>query len=262
MSKAIKALSKDEMNALATAAQKGNKAAQSKLVLANMGLVYQAANSMVRFDGVNREDLINEGVVGMIESISTYKPEKGVKFTTHAMYKVKACMYARVQADHRMVKIGRSEAERKIFWNLNKASAKLRAEGITPTAERLAERIGGVNAAQVSKMQIRLGAGAEDSLTAVTSDGRTLFDTIDSGVPNPEAYATERSERAWMLNCMITFEQTLSPKAQAVWNGRFAAEKRRTLASIGEDIGITRERVRQIEADLQTAFEAFARKRY
>lgn len=258
-----KLLNKVEQNALAIAAQKGNIAAQNKLVMCNMGLVYTAANALVRFDGANREDLVNEGVIGLIESIPDYDVSKGVKFTTFATHRIRMRMLNRCMSDHRLVKIGTSEAQRKLFWNLNKETAKCKAEGIEPTAETLAERIGNVTADHVREMQIRLGAAGEDSLASITGEGQTLFDTIaDTSTPDPETYTTEKLERAWMLNTMIAFEQTIkNPVHLAIWNRRIASESPDTLQAIGTDEGVTRERVRQIEVDLRERFEIFARKR-
>jgi RNA polymerase sigma-32 factor len=260
-----KHLTKEEMNALATAAQKGNIAAQNKLITANMGMICVAAQKHVRFDGANRQDLINEGVIGMLESIPSYDPRKGVKFTTHAVHRVRMMILNRCMADHRMVKIGTSEAQRKLFWNLNKETAKCVKEGIKPTPEALAERIPGVNAAHVEEMQIRMG-GSEDSLTKVVSStdtgaGRTLFDTLASDTPDPDAYATDQSMKSWALNTMIAFEGTLTGHALTVWNDRIASPSPRTFKDIAKRAGVSRQRAQQIEADLRSRFTKFARKR-
>jgi len=258
-----KHLTKSEMTELATKAQAGNQTARDKLIMDNMGLIVTEAKKLCDKSSANMGDMINEGTVGALEAIDTFDAAKGVKWTTHAVYKIRARMLESLMSTAKLVKIGTSEQQRKLFWNLNKEASKhtQETEGGKATPAQLAERIG-VSESNVIEMQIRTGSGSEASLTSVVGDnGRTLFDTIDGGSVSPDAYTTDKAMQTWCRGMMVAFAGKLVGHSLTVWEHRIASVSPLTLQETADHAGITRQRAQQIEAELRTRFIKFAKNR-
>ena len=167
-------------------------------------------------------------------------------------------------SNFRLVKIGTTQAQRKLFWRLNRETEAIRKEGGEATGTELANRLQ-VSEKAVENMQIRMAA-SESSLDA-TLDVRgindqgsvTLLDVTDSGEQTPEHYTTSKRMHAWVQSRMVEFEQRLSEKELAIWNYRIASDTPLTLDEVGEQIGTSRQYVSQTEKRLQTAFTKYAR---
>jgi RNA polymerase sigma-32 factor len=264
--KACKPLSDADLHDTACLAVAGNTQAIEKLVRSNVKLASSLAHSYKDFDGMNVEDLTSEALIGLIESIPTFDTERGTKFTTYASWRMRMRVLNFVLDNFRLVRIGTTQAQKKIFWRLNRETEALRKEGIDVTEQALADRLE-VKTREIREMQIRMGT-LEASLDAPISTGEprdgyendvTLFGITDSGEETPEQYTTNKRMIAWVQARMVEFEQRLTGNDLAVWNHRIAAEEPLTLQEVGKLINTSRQYVSQTEKRLQTAFEKYAR---
>jgi RNA polymerase sigma-32 factor len=258
--KACKPLKDTELDETARAAVTGNRSAIERLVQSNVKLASSLAHSYKDFDGMNVEDLTSEALIGLIEAIPTFDPERGTKFTTYASWRMRMRVLNFVIDNFRLVRIGTTQAQKKIFWRLNREIKALQHDGVDATDQALADRMD-VKAKEICEMQIRMN-DSEASLDATNpSDpqGFSLFDTLDNGEINPEQYTTSKRMVTWMQDRMVEFEQRLTGNDLAVWNYRIAAEEPLTLQETGDRIGTSRQYVSQTEKRLQSAFEKYAK---
>jgi RNA polymerase sigma-32 factor len=230
-----------------------------RLVTANLRLVVKIANEFARATR-NLLDLVQEGNVGLMEAVKHFNPEVGIRFPSYAVWWVRAYIYRFLINNWRLVKIGTTQAQRKLFFNLKKETERLEAEGFAPQPKLLAQRMG-VKESEVREMQERM-AQSEISLdqpSPATDDdsGGNLLDALPDESYNPEE-ATARSEWRDFAKAQVEeFARTLEGKDLEIFQERLLSEEPPTLQEIGARYGISRERVRQIESGLKRRFKAF-----
>jgi RNA polymerase sigma-32 factor len=245
-------LTPDEERELTTKyTETGDPAIARRLVTANLRLVIKLAYEYRRAYK-NMMDLIQEGNIGLMQAVKRYDPYRGVKLSSYSAWWIRAYMLRFILNNWRLVKLGTTQAQRKLFFNLNKQKAKLAAMGIEPTAEAIADKLG-VKASEVQEMDRRLASG-EASLDAPLGDaeGRSLprvemMASDDRGTDD----AVARHELGTLLNERLQrFRETLAGKDLIIFDKRLVAEDPLTLQRLGEEFGVSRERVRQLEARL------------
>jgi len=229
----------------------GDPAIARRLVTANLRLVIKLAYEY-RSAYKNMMDLIQEGNIGLMQAVQRYDPYRGVKLSSYSAWWIRAYMLRFILNNWRLVKLGTTQAQRKLFFNLNKQKAKLTAMGIEPTAEEIAERLS-VKVSEVQEMDRRLGSG-EASLDA------PLGDSEGRSIPRVEMMASDdrgadetvaHNQLNELLNERLArFRGTLAGKDLLIFDQRLVAEEPLTLQKLGEDFGVSRERVRQLEARL------------
>jgi RNA polymerase sigma-32 factor len=227
-----------------------------KLVTANLRLVVKIANEFARASR-NLLDLIQEGNVGLMEAVKNFDPYRGIRFPSYAVWWVRAYIYRYLINNWRLVKIGTTQAQRKLFFNLRKESERLEAEGFTPQPKLLAQRMG-VKETEVREMQERM-AQSEISLDAPVGpeDDTRLVDAIPDSEWDP-AETTSRAEwRNFAHEQIEQFAATLKDKELEIFRERLLAEDPPTLQEVGTRFGISRERVRQIESRLKRRLKDF-----
>ena len=223
----------------------------ARLVTANLRLVVKLAYEYRRAYK-NIMDLIQEGNIGLMQAVKRYDPYRGVKLSSYAAWWIRAYILRFILNNWRLVKLGTTQAQRKLFFNLNKEKAKLQAMGIDATADVIAERLG-VEEKEVIEMDRRL-ASAEASLDAPVGDaeGRSVsrVDLMPSATSGPEVLL-ERQEMDRMVHDRLQqFRGTLKGKDVIIFDKRMSADEPLTLQELGDEFGISRERVRQLEARL------------
>jgi RNA polymerase sigma-32 factor len=206
-------------------------------------------------------DLIQEGNVGLMHAVRKYDPFKGVKLSTYAAWWIRAYILRFIMDNWRMVKLGTTEAQRKLFFNLRKEQQKLAAEGFAVGPKLLAERLG-VTEEEVVEMDRRL-SGDEVWLDApVGEDGERSF---GEHLPAPHRRADDALEeeqiKAALREEMEAFAQTLDERERFIFEKRLTSDEPMTLQEIGDSFGISRERARQIEAKLVKGLRARLRER-
>ena len=226
------------------------------LVTANLRLVVKLAFEFARATK-NVLDLIQEGNVGLMEAVKNFDPEHGIRFPSYAVWWVRAYIYRYLINNWRLVKIGTTQAQRKLFFNLRKETERLEREGFKPQPLLLAHRMG-VRESDVREMQERMGQ-SEVSLDqpAGTGDDTRLLDVIPDAGHNPETETADREWRDFAHDKVEQFAATLAGKELEIFKARLLSEDPETLQEIGARFGISRERVRQIETRLKRRLKEF-----
>jgi RNA polymerase sigma-32 factor len=227
-----------------------------RLVTANLRLVVKIANEFARATR-NLLDLIQEGNIGLMEAVKHFNPELGIRFPSYAVWWVRAYLYRYLINNWRLVKIGTTQAQRKLFFNLRKESERLEAEGFSAQPKLLAQRMG-VKESEVREMQERM-AQSEVSLDqpASAEDDTTLIDALPDTSYNPEEAAARAQWREFAHDKVEEFAGTLEGKELEIFRSRLLSEDPPTLQQVGVKFGISRERVRQIESRLKRRFKEF-----
>ncbi len=240
----------------------GDVEAAARLVTANLRLVVKIAYDYRRAYK-NLLDLVQEGNIGLMQAVKKYDPYKGVKLSSYAAWWIRAYILRFILNNHRLVKLGTTQAQRKLFFNLKKEKAKLSAMGIEPTAEVIAKRLD-VPKKEVTNMERRL-SGGEMSLDAPVSqgaEGRPTARVELMASPNrrvDDVLADQEVSR--MLSEKIhEYGATLEGKEAVIFTDRLIAEDPRTLQDLGDEFGVSRERVRQIEKRLQGKLKKYLEK--
>ena len=229
-----------------------------RLVTANLRLVVKIALEFARASK-NVLDLIQEGNVGLMEAVKNFDPYRGIRFPSYAVWWVRAYIYRYLINNWRLVKIGTTQAQRKLFFNLRKESERLEAQGFRPEPKLLAQRMG-VKESEVREMQERMSQ-SEVSLDqpAGQAEDTTLIDVIPDDSSNPEETAAADEWRNFARESVEEFAATLKDKELEIFNSRLLTDEPATLQEIGERFGISRERVRQIETRLKNRLRDFIR---
>jgi RNA polymerase sigma-32 factor len=246
-------LSPDEEHQLAVGYQKNpdDVAAAARLVTANLRLVVKIAYEYRRAYK-NMMDLIQEGNIGLMQAVKKYDPYRGVKLSSYAAWWIRAYMLRFILNNSRLVKLGTTQAQRKLFFNLSKEKARLSAMGIEPTDAEIAKRLN-VAEAEVAEMDKRL-ARSDASLDASVgeSDGRAVarVELMPSPGSTPDQIAEGAELSELLLDRLEEFRKSLSGKDVTIFDKRLVADEPLTLQELGDEFGVSRERVRQLEARL------------
>jgi RNA polymerase sigma-32 factor len=245
-------LSADEEHTLAVQYQKTEDVnVAARLVTANLRLVVKIAYEYRRAYR-NMMDLVQEGNIGLMQAVKRYDPYRGVKLSSYAAWWIRAYMLRFILNNWRLVKVGTTQAQRKLFFNLNKEKARLTAMGIEPSHAEIAKRLN-VAESEVTEMDRRL-ARADASLDATVNeaDGRstTRLELMPSSSATPDQIA-EGAEFSELLQAQLQeFRTTLRGKDIDIFDKRVVADEPLTLQELGDQFGVSRERVRQLEARL------------
>ena len=243
-------LTPEEEKSLATRlVEHGDTSAARKLIEANLRLVVKIAYEYRRAHR-NLLDLVQEGNVGLIQAVSKFDPYRGVKLSSYAAFWIRAYILKFILNNWRLVKIGTTQAQRKLFFNLRKERERLEQHGFQPTTALLAEKLD-VHEREVIEMERRLAA-PEASLDAPLGTGddggeRTRLDYIPSDADRPDKQVAQ-SEFAQLLRSKLeTFAATLEGREQTIFRDRWLTEEPLTLQEIGDRYNVSRERARQLE---------------
>jgi len=249
--KRYKLLTKEEEVELAVKVREQNDPdAAYRLVTSNLRLVVKIAMDFHRYWTKSLLDLIQEGNVGLLQAVKKFDPYRGIKFSYYSSFWIKAYMLKFIMENWKLVKIGTTQTQRKLFFNLAKERDKLLAQGFFPEPKLLAERLD-VKEEDIEEMTQRLGGG-EVSLNAPIGDGGK--EEYSSFLPDKTVDVDERlSEaegRAILLRKLEQYRTRLSKKELDIFDNRIMADEPLTLQDFGDKYHISRERVRQIQAKI------------
>lgn len=246
--KQFRLLTREEEKELATRViEQNDEKAAHRLITSNLRLVVKIAMDFHRYWTKNLLDLIQEGNLGLLQAVRKFDPYRGIKFSYYASFWIKAYMLKFIMDNWKLVKIGTTQSQRKLFFNLAKERDKLIAQGFTPEPKLLAERLD-VREEEVVEMSQRLG-GWEISLSSpVGDDSRESYGAL---LPDPgkgvDEQLSEYESRKLFSSKIKEFRKTLSGKEADIFDNRIIAEKPLTLRELGDKYHISRERVRQIQ---------------
>jgi RNA polymerase sigma-32 factor len=255
-------LAPDEEYELARRVQIHNdNEAAFRLISSHLRLVVKIAMDFQRRWMQNVLDLIQEGNVGLMRAVHKFDPDKGIKFSYYAAFWIKAYILKFIMDNWRMVKIGTTQTQRKLFYNLNKERQKLMAQGFDADTATLSKNLG-VEPNQIIEMQQRLD-GTDVSLDTPLSDDAggtsriSLLPALSPGIEESMAV----NEIAQIVQSRITdILPQLSDKEIYILENRLLTDDPVTLRDIGERYSITRERVRQLEVRLLQKLRAYLSK--
>jgi RNA polymerase sigma-32 factor len=225
-----------------------------RLVTAYLRLAISMAAKYRRY-GAPMNDLIQEAGVGLMKAASKFDPDRGVRFSTYAVWWIKASIQDYVMRNWSLVRTGSTSAQKALFFNMRRVRAKIETEagidGAEPGAHEI--RIGiarelGVPLRDVDMMEARL-AGADFSLNATQAgdDGREWVEALEDDGPQAEDRVARRSDldraRAWLDEAFAA----LTARERMIIEARKLADEPETLESLGLKLKLSKERVRQLE---------------
>jgi RNA polymerase sigma-32 factor len=227
-----------------------------KLVTGNLRLVVMIAREYQRATRTLL-DLIQEGNIGLMEAVKKFDPYRGIRFPSYAVWWVRAYIIRYLINNWRVVKLGTTQAQRKLFFNLQKEKDRLEAEGIVPGPRLIAQRLD-VKESEVIEMEQRL-ASRDLSIDQPSDDegGGSLLDVLPGSTRPPEEQVADAEFRNEIGEKIRAFGATLKDKEAMIFGERLLAETPLTLQEIGDKYGISRERVRQIEERLNKRLRTY-----
>jgi len=244
-------LTQEEEHQLAVKYQEEHdKEAAYKLITSNLRLVVKIALEFHRAWTMNILDLIQEGNIGLMQALKKFDPHHGVKLSSYASFWIRAYILRFILDNWRLVKIGTTQAQRKLFFNLKKEKAKLEALGYAAEPKQLAEAMG-VKEKEVIQMDQRMSNWEASLDTPLRGDDeRSLMDVLPQKEERIDKTLAKREMQALVNKKLKAFKKTLKNKELYLYEHRLLSENPATLQEIGDNYGITRERARQIEEKL------------
>ena len=255
-------LSREEEHQLAVEYKEfGNIKAAYKLLTSNLRLVVMIAREYEKAFK-NLLDLIQEGNVGLMEGLKKYDPYRGIRFPSYAVWWIRAYIIRYMMNNWRMVKIGTTQAQRRLFFNLKKEKEKLEAEGYTPGPKLLAQRLE-VKEGEIVEMEQRLSHRDLSTDVPIGDDqDLTLLNFLADDKQTPEDQLAEVEYRQLLKEKISVFARGLKDKELFIFQKRLLTDNPLTLREIGEEFRISRERVRQIEERLKKKLKTYLTKEF
>ncbi|AJD52060.1 MULTISPECIES: RNA polymerase sigma factor RpoH [Thalassospira] len=225
--------------------------AAHKLVTSHLRLVAKIAFGY-RGYGLPMADLVAEGNTGLMRAVQKFDPERGFRLSTYAMWWIKAAVTEYILHSWSMVKLGTMAAQKKLFFSLRKAKKQLNiydnGELSPEQADAVAEKLG-VTGKEALEMNRRLAARDFSLNTPMPKDeGMEYLDTLSSDAPSPESIVADAEERVLHNDMLKSAMGELPEREREIIEARFLSDDPITLEKLGERFGVSRERVRQLEA--------------
>lgn len=234
----------------------GDRTAEQKVIHSNLRLVAKIAFEFQNTLSPNIMDLIQEGNIGLLLALKKFDIAKGVKFSTYATYWIRAHMFNFVMRNYSMVKIGTTQSQKKLFFNLRKEKQALLRKGIQPSLKRLSRSLQ-VNEKEIVNMNQRL-KNRDSSLNEIVTDShKEKVDVIVSPLQSPEQLVVQKEFQSDLHTQIVQFKKKLAKRELRIFEKRTIAEDPLSLQALGDEYGITRERVRQIESGIVNKLKIF-----
>ncbi|MDX6750959.1 RNA polymerase factor sigma-32 [Geminicoccaceae bacterium 1502E] len=227
-----------------------DEAALHELVTSYMRLVISTASRFKNY-GLPLADLVQEGVVGLMQAAARFEPEREVRFSTYAAWWIRSAMQDYILRNWSVVRTGTTAAQKSLFFNLRRLRAKiddgrgadLNDEGRAYIAEALAVPVG-----EVEAMEMRLMSGDQSLNASISVHGEDVWqDFLADERPTPEEIVQERHDTRQRSQWLASSLKELSEREQTIIRERRLRDDGRTLEELGVRLGISKERVRQIE---------------
>ncbi|HAD03466.1 MAG: RNA polymerase subunit sigma-70 [Desulfuromonadales bacterium GWD2_61_12] len=239
-------LSRDEEQELARRwRRQGDLAAAHALICANLRFVVKVAQEY-RSYGVRLPDLVQEGNIGLMQAVKKFDPERGLRLITYAVWWIRAYMQSYIIRSWSLVKIGTTQAQKKLFYKLNQTREAIRRLTGSEDSDAIAESLA-VREEEVEEMAVRMARDVSLDAELVEGEGFTLGDRLVDERENQEHRLIRHQEEAHLSAAVSSALQRLNERERAIVHDRILADEPRTLQELADDYGISRERVRQLE---------------
>ena len=227
-----------------------------RLITAYMRLAISMASKFKRY-GVPMNDLIQEAGLGLMKAAEKFDPDRGVRFSTYAVWWIKASVQDYVMRNWSLVRTGSTSSQKALFFNMRRIQAQLEREamqmGISLDSDHLHRKIAteiGVPLGDVKMMDGRL-SGSDYSLNATQStdeEGREWIETLEDESEGADSLFEQAHDNAHLRKCLLDALSTLNERERLIVRERAIREDTRTLESLGKELSLSKERIRQIEA--------------
>ncbi len=240
--------------------EEGDSAAAYELVTSNLRLVVKIALEFQRIWMQNLLDLIQEGNMGLMQAVKKFDPYKNVKFSYYASFWIKAYILKFIMDNWRLVKIGTTQGQRKLFFKLKKEKRRLVEQGFDPKPKLLSERLG-VSEKEVVDMDQRLSSW-DVSLNAPLKDDSdtTRADLLSVDDETAEDFMAKKEMDVLLHQKIEEFRKQMSDRELDIFDRRIFSDSPETLQEIGDRYAISRERVRQVEKNIIKKMRVFFQK--
>lgn len=251
-------LGKEEERALARRAIEGDETAEEQLINSHLGFVMKVAKGYKR-SGVPMSDLIQEGIIGLIKAVRRFDPDFDTRLSTYAKWWIRASIQDYIVKSWSLVRLSTTSAQKSLFLNLRRKTSEL-IEGADALSEnivtQLAERFE-TTAVDVRNLARRVTLRDQSLDIPISNEhGETWLDQLKSDAETPEERIAQESEKTILSELMERALQKLPAREQFIIKNRYFVEARQTFASIGRELNLSKDRVRQLEnCALQTLKE-------
>ncbi len=230
---------------------RGDKDAAHRLVTSHLRLVAKIAMKYKGY-GLPMADLVSEGSIGLMKAVKKFEPERGFRLSTYAMWWIKAAITEHILKSWSLVKLGTVASQKKLFFSLRKMKSRLNIMDTGELTDAQAGEIADatkVSVEDVKNMNRRLAA-RDYSLNAMVTEDETVeyVDTLVDDRPSPEAQLASREELGAKGTLLQDAISALPERERAIFMERRLSEEPKTLEQLGTVYGVSRERVRQLEA--------------
>ena len=240
--------------------EEGDSEAAFILATSNLRLVVKIALEFQRTWMQNLMDLIQEGNIGLMHAVQKFDPYKNVKFSYYAAFWIKAYILKFIMDNWRLVKIGTTQGQRKLFFKLKKEKQLLIDQGFAPETRLLSDRLG-VSEREVREMDQRLD-GWDVSMDEPIRDGSGTErgDFFSSDVASVESQVAKKEVESILKDKINEFKKKLTERERVIFEKRIFIDSPETLQEIGDQYNISRERVRQVEKNIIKKMRVFFEK--
>lgn len=242
-------LSKEEEEKIVERMMNGDVEAAKILVMANLRLVVKIAFEY-KNTYQNVMDLIQEGNIGLMKAISAYDPKKGAKISYYASWWIRSYILKFLIDNFRLVKIGTTQAQKRLFYNLIQEQKRLENQGMLALPETLSKELD-VSEKDITEMTARLVGNAEISFDQPINDneegGKTFSSIYEDNSMRPDDIVEEKERQIQLREKLKEISNTLNNKEKAILKDRLLSDTPCTLQEIADRFGISKERTRQLE---------------
>jgi RNA polymerase sigma-32 factor len=230
------------------------------LATSNLRLVVKIALEFQKVWMQNLLDLVQEGNIGLMQAVQKFDPYKGVKFSYYASFWIKAYILKFIMDNWRLVKIGTTQGQRKLFFKLKKEKQKLIEEGFDPQPKLLSHRLG-VSQQEIVEMEQRLDNWDLSLNSPVKDDSDTeRISFVSDNLSSAEDDLAKKEMKLLLQEKVEEFKLTLNEREKDIFENRLFSDEPLTLQELGDKYSISRERVRQVEKAIIKKIKDFFQK--